>query len=205
MGYLDGLPKGTLVTYQATPEELLDVEAASIRRGVREWEFEARHIRRDDLERRSLEEFCTWLHSFGLDLIGTVTYSDEYAERHGIYSIRAAIRDTVNGLRSVKLRGGTISGFRGRYVACGEWHPSGRLVPHVHLALESNGAPHQMLVELGRYFDYSRGRSRFEKMRDVEIATLYGLKDTIKHGSKDPETLELRLRHRVYRRRNGAA
>jgi hypothetical protein len=132
-----------------------------------------------------LQEFCEYLNGFDLDLMGTVSFSDKYAAAHRLYSLRAALLDVERGLHSVPMRNRTLRGFRGRYVLCGEWHPSGRQVPHVHLALDSMGVhdKSRMCKELWSYFVGTRGRCRFEPMRDRTIATLYGMKDTIKSNA----------------------
>jgi len=81
-------------------------------------------------------------------------------------------------------------------VASGEWHRSGRKIPHVHLALESMGAvdPLKVCADLFSYFSKTRGRCRFEVMREAPAATLYALKDTVKGSAHDASSLDLRLR-----------
>lgn len=149
-------------------------------------------------ESLELDEYCSWLSSFGLDLLGTVTFSDEYATRHGLTTLSRSVHDVEHGLRAIHVRRGDTRGFRKgfpfSYVLSAEWHRSGRQVPHVHLALESRGAPvDRLLRELRGYFDGSRGRSRFEVMRDRSAGTLYGLKDTVKEVRHDSDAILLRL------------
>lgn len=153
----------------------------------------ARGVRRSAADERQLQTFCEWLSRYGLDILGTVTYREEYASRYGIFSLSRALQDVERGLREVTLRHGAGQGFRGRYVLCGEWHPSGRVVPHVHLALESRGGVKNDCTDLFLYFLSTRGRSRFEPMRDQTVATLYGLKDTIKASHHDADCVRLRL------------
>jgi hypothetical protein len=87
-------------------------------------------------------------------------------------------------------------GYPFKFVLAGEAHRTGRLVPHVHLALESNSAPIDKLCsELFVYFLRTRGRCRFEPMRDVNAATLYGLKDTVKAAKSYPCAIAARLWH----------
>lgn len=149
-------------------------------------------------EAAELDAYCEWLSGFGLDIIGTVSFTDEYAERRGITTLHRAVADVESGLRAIQVRRrdqrGFIKGFPFSYVLSGEWHRTGRQVPHVHLALESRGANQDRLLwELRAFFDGSRGRSRFEFMRDRSKATLYGLKDTVKEVKHDSDAILLRL------------
>jgi len=146
----------------------------------------AARVRRSVAEASQLDSFCEWLHNNGLDLFGTVTYRDDYAKQYGIYSLKRGLDDVWAGLSHF--------GFRYKFVLSGEWHPSGRQVPHVHLALESAGQPvDKVCYELYHYFFHSRGRSRFEPMRDQNIATLYALKDSVKASARDADSIRLRL------------
>lgn len=188
------LPRGTVVSSVLDADELAGLEKRSDRRGAREGAQRARRVSRPIADARHLHELCAWLATHGLDILGTVTYSDEYARTHGIYSLPSALRDVRRGLAEVRMKRGTIQGFRGRFVLAGEWHPSGRQVPHVHLCLDSMGAPIEAVCsDLFRYFKQTRGRSRFEPMRDVTEATLYGLKDTVKAAAHDASCLDMRL------------
>lgn len=188
------LPRGTVVSCQATEAELDELERRSQDRGVREHAHVARHVKRSASEERQLQEFCQWLQGHGLDILGSVTFTDEYAARHCVYSLKRAIDDVHAGLRDIRMKRGSLQGFRGKFVMAGEWHPSGREVPHVHLVLDSMGAPiENVCTDLWQYFYLTRGRSRFEPMRDTSVATLYGLKDTIKSGVIDPDSMRLRL------------
>lgn len=195
------LPRGTVVTTRPDPEDWdaiaairAEVEAGSARRGVVQAALDARKVKRSHHNETQLQSFCSWLSSKGVDIIGTVTFTDEYAARRGIYSLNRALDDVWSGLLEVPMKRGQIVGFRNRFVLTGEWHPSGRQVPHVHLALESRGAPMEAVCsDLFRHFVSTRGRSRFEPMRDTTEATLYGLKDTIKSSDLDPDCIRLRL------------
>lgn len=149
-------------------------------------------------EAAELDAYCEWVAGHGLDLIGVVTFTDEYAQRHNIFSLSRAVDDVASGLRSIHCRRGDsrgfVSGFPFSYVLAGEFHRTGRAVPHVHLALESRGSNQgRLLRELRGYFDGSRGRSRFEVMRDRTAGTYYGLKDTIKSVKHDSDAIYLRL------------
>lgn len=204
-------PRGTVVTsrpadgdWDSVAEIRALVESESARRGVVAGALQSRKVKRSARDESQLQALCEWLHGYQLDILGTVTYSDDYAQSHGINSLRAALQDVARGLREMPMVGGTIRGYRGRYVLAGEWHPSGRNVPHVHLALDSMGVvdPSKVCTDLWRYFYGTRGRSRFEPMRDVNTATLYGLKDTIKAAEHDPDTIYLKLgRHRALKGR----
>lgn len=158
-------------------------------------------------EAAELDAWCGWMREHGLDLMGVVTFTDDYANRHGIKTLQRALADVEAGLRSGTFRRGdargALQGFPFSYVLAGEWHRTGREVPHVHLALESRGAnPGRLLRELRGLFDGSRGRSRFELMRDCDAATLYGLKDTLKTAKTDADPIRFRLLRR--RRRSGS-
>lgn len=193
------LPRGTVVNTELRDDELLALEARSAARGARAAGLAARKVRRSLQEEMSLHAFCGWLNELGVDTIGTVSFTDEYAERRGIYTFRRALDDVWEGLHDVPLKRGSRHGFRNRFILSAEWHPSGRTVPHVHVALESGTMPSERLCDdLWGYFFGTRGRSRFEPMRDVAEATLYALKDTIKASARDADCVRFRL-HRPKR------
>ena len=189
------LPRGTVCVYPAGDDDLERVAEGSARRGVQAGALLSRKVKRSARDERQLSELCTWLHGYSIDIIGTVTFSDAYASEHGIYSLPRALDDVADGLRSASLDRGRHTGFRGRYVLAGEWHRTGRTVPHIHLALDSMGVAdiERLCTELWRHFFASRGRSRFEPMRDADVATLYGLKDTVKASEHDPDCIRLKL------------
>jgi hypothetical protein len=186
------LPRGSLVVREASEQELLDLEVASIVRGARRGAQVARHVKRSVAESNALDEFCGWLSGNAIDGFGTVTFTDQVAEKRRIYSLRRAIEVVRLELRHAGMKNGRQRGYTGRYVLAGEWHPSGRLVPHVHIAFETFRAE-GVCRDLFRHFSNTFGRCRFEPMRDIDTATLYALKDTIKATSKDPDSLYLRL------------
>lgn len=197
------LPRGTVVTTKPTDEaDLSDIrdraQLESDRRGVFAGSVEVRKVKRSVADSAALDAFCQWLDSQGLDIFGSVTWTDEHAARRGVYSLSRGLSDVERGLASASLKRGRMIGFRGRYVLTGEWHPSGRLVPHIHMALSSNGATDVefLCYELHRFFLATCGRSRFEPMRDVSEATLYALKDTVKSSAADADSLRLRLSRR---------
>ena len=198
------LPRGTVITTRpADDADRADVAAyvdtAIERRGVHAASQSARRIRRSAADTAALDAFCEWLHGHSLDLLATFTYSDEYAAGHGIYTLPAALDDVARGLRSVDMLGNR-QGFAGKYVLAGEWHKD-RSIPHVHGVLSSNGCTDvaRLCRDLTEHFRSTRGRCRVEPMRDNSIATLYGLKDTMKASAADPDTLRMRLsRHRSY-------
>jgi hypothetical protein len=199
---------GAVIQTSATAADLERIADGSERRG---WLLRngpgsntGFRVKRSARDEGQLGALCEWLHSYEIDLIGTVSFSPAYAESHGIFSLKRALADVALGLREIPMVRGTIKGYRGRYVLAGEWHPSGRNVPHVHLALDSMGVadPEKVCGELFRYFFSTRGRSRFEPMRDCDSATLYGLKDTVKASEHDPDSIYLKLgRHSKLRSR----
>lgn len=187
-------PRGTVIKSTLTPDELAEVQARSDLRGIADWAAASRNIKRTRADETQLHALCEWFASKDLDIVGSVSFTDEYSSSHGIYSLSRALSDIWRGLTEMTLKRGQIRGFRGRFLLSGEWHPSGRLVPHVHMALDSNRAPIEAVCsDLWRYFFNSRGRSKFEPMRDTNIATLYALKDSIKASAKDAESLQMRL------------
>lgn len=197
------LPRGSVVVSKPQSEEeknalIVEVEAASLRRGVREAVQAVRRGGSEESSRSELQELVEWLARHDLDIIGSVTFTDIYAKANGVYSLERAVKDVRRGLAKCYMHKGRRVGFPGRFVLCGEWHPSGRVVPHVHLALESGSFPIENVCrELWTYFFITRGRSRFEPMRDVQVASLYGLKDTVKSNRKDAAVTYMKLqRHR---------
>jgi len=178
--------------------ELEDLQARCDARGVRAWDsLSRRTVKRSAAEAAGLQSLCEWLSGHGLDLLCTVTFSDSIAASRGIYSLSRAIDDTRRGLRSLDLGAGYRRGFENRFVLAGEWHPSGRTIPHVHGVLESgNLDTHRLCQSLYAHFLHTSGRCRFEPMRDVDTATLYGLKDTLKACASDPHSLSLSLSRR---------
>lgn len=189
------LPRGCVVHSEASEDDLARLARSSAARGVREHALIARnHLKRRAAETQQLQVFTEWLSCQGLDLFGAVSFTDEYAARHGIYSLSRALDDVWVGLNDVPMKRGRIKGFPGKFVLAGEWHPSGRSVPHVHLALESGSAPGDAVCnDLWRYFFHTRGRSRFEPMRDQNVATLYALKDSVKASTKDADSVRFRM------------
>lgn len=189
------VPRGMMLTSAATPDDYGRLAEGSERRGVQAAGLLARRVKRSARDEAQLQAICEWLDGYQLDIIGSVSFSDAYAASHGVYSLSRALEDVWQGLHEIPMVRGTIRGYRGRYVLAGEWHPSGRNVPHVHLALDSMGVADSSKVctDLWRYFYGSRGRSRFEPMRDANKSTLYGLKDTVKASEKDPDCIRLKL------------
>ena len=187
------LPRGSVVVSTATDDELVQLAEDSQRRGVREWELARTKVRRSAQESLALDEFCSWLNRYRFDGFFSVTFSDVYARSHGIRDVAAAVRDVRLGFAEF--------GFRGR-LGLGAEMTDREGVPHIHGVFAST---REMTLEwltspeapregaLWRYFFATRGRSRFEPMRDQNDATLYALKDTFKQSSS-PNALYLRLR-----------
>lgn len=187
------VPRGAVAVSIATEEDLDRIAAGSRRRGG----VGSPNVPRPLKDSQSLEALCEWLHGHGLTAMGVVTFTDEYADRFGIHSLDRALDDVWQGLQNVPMLNGR-RGFPWKFVMAGEMHRTGRSVPHVHLALEiPDRAMEGACGELWRYFYGSRGRSRFEPMRDVNAATLYGLKDAVKAVKEDPAA----LRYHLWRRR----
>jgi len=86
-------PRGSMLVYLASDEDYVRLEDGSERRGAREADRLSTHVRRSLAHQQQLEAFCAWLAGYAFDILGTVTYSDEYAERYNILSMKAAIRD----------------------------------------------------------------------------------------------------------------
>lgn len=183
------LPRGCIVTEHATAEEIERVTArAERRRGPQGVAAPSRPQQDSDW----LHETSQWLQLHGLNAMGVVTFSDRYAGSRGIYSPAAAVDDVWRGLTTeIPLRGSY--GFWGKFVLAPEWHRTGRQVPHVHLAFETIGNAETLCADLRRYFGNTRGRSRFELMRDVDAATLYGLKDVLKEQRGSVQGFGMRL------------
>lgn len=180
------LPRGCLVTRQATEAELQALAARSAARRAAAPAAARLAPPRPAGDTAQLDGFCEWLQAEGLDVFGSVTYRDDYAERFSIFSLNRALGDVWRGLHDF--------GFRYKFVLAGEWHPSGRRVPHVHLAMESGGIPADRVCrDLYGYFLHSRGRCRFEPMRDQSVATLYALKDSVKASARDADSIRFRL------------
>jgi hypothetical protein len=183
------IPRGALLTYTATADELAELEERSQERGIRAHATISRNLRRSAQEAATLQALTEWLATHRLNVFGTVTYSDDYAHKHRVYSLNAGLDDVWRGLTQALA-------FPGKFVLAGEWHPSGRKVPHVHLALEARYSSQEQLCEdLRHHFDTTCGRSRFEPMRDVTTATLYALKDTVKASAQDADAVRYRLWH----------
>lgn len=177
---------GAVASRKLTDADLERLDAASARRGVRGHTSPKRLLAEENL----LQAHCEWLHQeHHLNLIGVVTFSDQNAASRGIYTLDRALDDVWRGL-TIGMR------YPWKFVLAGEHHRTGRTVPHVHLALEA--PPHateRVCRDLWHYFLNTSGRSKFEPMRDVTAATLYGLKDTVKSTKEDSSSLRMRLWH----------
>ena len=189
-----------------TEWELEDLQARCDARGVRQWDALARGtLKRSVQDAQSLDELCKWIRLSNLDILATFTFTDETARKRGVHTLQRAIRDVCGSLKRVNLGSQYKPGFQNRFVLAGEWHPSGRSIPHVHGLFESGGIDSQRLCQrLFEYFHHSTGRCRFEPMRDVNEATLYGLKDTLKLAN-DTGAVFYRLQRPRCNRNRGAA
>lgn len=189
--------RGAVMTRPLTDEDLERLDAGSTRRGVK-----GHTSPRPLADEQQLQAYCEWLHGHGLNIMGVVTFTDRYADLHGLRNRPDRALDAVwHGLTHARLKFGTDShkprgGYPWKFVLAAEWHKTGRDVPHVHLALESRfHDPERVCDALFAYCFGTFGRSRFEPMRDTSAATLYGLKDTVKVCKEDPSMLRLRLWH----------
>lgn len=185
-------------------EIVASVDEASRRRGVLPYLCDKRKpVSAEDRERldalgfvrrnmrsEGLHALAEWVHRYGFDVVGTVTFSDEVASSRWVYSLRRALDVAVGAVGDM--------GYRGPLVACGEWHPSGRSVPHVHLLVRSGssaagGGAEGLSRDLYAALGVSCGRCRFEPIRDTNAATLYAIKDAVKSCAADPDGLYVRL------------
>lgn len=179
------VPKGAILRMTLTQAELDALEARAERR--RAPASVTSVSLRSAADEAALDALCAWLADNGLNVIGTISFRPDVAERMGLHTLDRALTVTEAFIKRV---------HRGNYVLAGEWHPSGRSVPHVHLALACSGDRSQACHDLWRKAFADFGRSRFEPMRDVSRATLYGLKDTIKATTHDATSMRLRLNYR---------
>lgn len=187
---LGEIPRGTLIRSKLTDDEREELFQASARRGVQAWSMNARKVRRSLAEASALDELCMWLNRYGLDVLFTVTFTTEYAQEYGLWSVAHAVANVRQSLAKF--------GYWGRLALGGEM--TDREIPHVHGCLASGGesaylvAPEQPREgALWRYFFNTHGRCRFEMMRDQDDATLYAFKDTLKRAT-EPGALYIRLR-----------
>lgn len=191
------LPRGTVVvTRPDDSADLVDLQerldAESARRGVRLGDQRSRHVKRSAESAAILDSLCVFTQSFGVDIFGAVTFSDEYASSNRIYSLDAALRDVHAGFRSMPMNHGRSVGYRGRFALAGEWHRTDREVPHVHFLLCSNGMPVKAVCEeVWEYFFRSRGRTSCAPIIEAVKGTRYALKDVLKQSIEHPEALQL--------------
>jgi len=190
------LPRGCVLSSQLTPEEVVSYAGRVDARGTCRAATPS-----PDLSRRLLSELCAWCASHSLNAMGTVTFSDSYASSRSIYTLSRALSDVAHALDcEVPLR--KSHGVLTSYALSAEWHRTGREVPHVHVAIKTTGNPDSFLAALRLFFSNTRGRCRWELMRDCDDATLYGLKDVLKEGSGSlSDSVRLRLHSAVNRRR----
>jgi hypothetical protein len=182
-----------MVIETLTAEELEELQDRIDLRALRANDLAARRIRRNDHDTRVLDTMCQWFAEKKLTIKGEVTFTDEYAKRRGIFSLSRALDDVWEGMREVPLRG--RAGFLGKFVEAGEWHPSGRNIPHVHMAIELLGNEEALCHALWRYFKRTRGRCRFEPMRDVTDGSMYALKDVLKNDARTSDGYRFKLHY----------
>jgi len=176
---------------------LLDrLDVASRRRGVRASDALRRRVKRSAEEEAILEALCGFAESCVVDVMFTVTFSDEYAYRHHLHTLEACVRDVARGLRDVPMNRGKRMGFGGRFALAGEWHRTGREFGHVHGLLECRGEPLKAVcTELFTYFKSTRGRCRFEPIAQLALGTRYAFKDVLKQVIEHPTALEICTTH----------
>lgn len=134
------------------------------------------------------EATAEWLGSFPLDTFFTLTYADDYARDHYIYSPTSALNDFERFLKAAD--------FPGMFFAASEWHFS-RDVPHLHGLLESRGLP---LHNLWAAWFTTRGRASFEPPRS-DAAAYYCSKYSLKDA--DADSLRFRLERTMRKSASG--
>jgi hypothetical protein len=134
------------------------------------------------------DAYAEWLGSFPLDTFFTLTYSDDYAKDHYVYSPTSALNDFERFLKAAD--------FPGMFFAASEWHFD-RDVPHLHGLLESRGLP---LSNLWASWFTTRGRATFEPPR-TDAAAYYCTKYALKDLAAD--SLRFRLERTMRRSSSG--
>lgn len=133
------------------------------------------------------DDWAAFLGEFDLDVVFTLTFSDEYAEAHLLYCPTSALNSFERFLHDI--------GHIGQYLVCAEPHFD-RDVPHLHGLMQSMGLP---LNNLWREWFRTRGRGRFEPPRS-DASRYYCTKYALKE--RDPDVIRFRL-SRPTRRRGG--
>ncbi len=169
---------GPIRVFRALPDELVSLERrCEARRG-------SFKLPQSGRTRDLRDDWAAFLGEFDLDVVFTLTFSDDYARDHYIYSPTSALNDFERFLRDIDNAGD--------YLACAEPHFD-RDVPHLHGLMESKDLP---LVNLWREWFRTRGRARFEPPRSDACryyCTKYALKE------RDPDVIRFRLTRRTRR------
>jgi hypothetical protein len=172
------LPTNPVRVSVATPEELrlLELRLLGRRRPdplpQRRWKSDLR------------DEWAGFLEGFGLDVVFTLTFTDDYARAHFVYSPTSALNDFERFLKLID--------YQGQYLACAEPHFD-RDVPHLHGLMESKGLP---LVNFWREWFTTRGRARFEPPRS-DASRYYCTKYALKE--RDSDLIRFRLQPKTRR------
>lgn len=195
------LPRGAVVQSTVDAEYLASLgERATARSGLPE--RPGARVRRAENDALFLQGLCEWVQGHGLNAVFTVTFSDEYARKRGIYSPRRALQDVREGISREVPYGTRSMGFRGKYILAAEWHRTGREVPHVHGLLKTTTQDPQLGLDIiNRYMSNTRGRCRFELIRDYDPATLYAFKDVLKEDRSSAQGFFFHLTDRATRGR----
>jgi hypothetical protein len=161
-------------------EKLADLQESSDRRGYQDFNVPGKRPARTAQEKAVLNASCAWMAEHEMDVFGVVTFAPKYAEKRALYTFGRALDDVAAGFKEVD--------FGGKFALAAEWHRTAREVPHVHLVLrsgtESEHGMKRLTDKLYAYFFNTRGRSRFEPMRDLDDASFYSLKDTFKNSAQ---------------------
>jgi hypothetical protein len=121
------------------------------------------------------DAWADWLKKFPLDRVLTLTYSDDYADRHRIYCFTSALNDFERWLYALAPDTPMPQFF---VAAESHWL---RDVPHLHALLDSRGVPPQTLW---RSWFSTRGRSHVSEPRS-DAARVYCAKYTLKDTTGD--------------------
>jgi hypothetical protein len=164
-----------------TPAELASREAAVGRRPVPD--RPVRSVRSNQV----IDGYAEFFARYPLDVMFGLTFSDEYARAHKIYTPTSALNNLERWFKEI--------GYTGQWFAAPEPHFF-RDVPHLHGLMESRGVPLDLFW--GEWFK-ERGRARFEPPRS-DAAIVYCAKYALKDYKGDAFRFNLRFRTRAERR-----
>lgn len=189
------LPRGAVVASAVDEHTLRRLELAAQATAARSLGCAASPPRRPQCDSEYLQAFCELLRDHGFNAMGTATFTDKVAARRFVYSPLKAVQVVAQSIRKETPFRGSL-GFRGKLFVTPEWHRTGRNVPHLHFALKTTGNPETCCELIRRHLTNTLGWSTCQVMNDVDRATLYGLKDTLKETAFYPNAYFLCLRER---------